>query len=241
MNRRAELPLSEVATPVDAGRRSHLDAAVRDTALGVVLAGGESSRMGRTKALLPFGPTDQPLVLRAAQTLHACCGVVEVAAGGLAPVEAAVRGHFSTIEDAGERAEDGRRVGPLGAIGAALDRCVDLDRKFVLVLGCDMPLVTAADFAPLTRAVQGGADAAWYYADGRDHPLCAAFACATVDAARSALERGARRVVALLDERGTHGRTLRLERLHAGKKSRDRLMNVNTPRDYDQARESPTV
>ncbi|MEL6906800.1 MAG: NTP transferase domain-containing protein, partial [Planctomycetota bacterium] len=105
-----------------------------------------------------------------------------------------------------------------------------------LVVPCDMPLVTAAELSPLLEAVARGADAAFYRVEDRDQPLCAAYSVRCVRAAHAALERGQRRVVALLDGTGADGRGLRVQRLDPGEKSAGRLMNVNAPEDYDRAR-----
>lgn len=211
----------------------------RDVVLGVVLAGGRSSRMGEPKALLPFGPDGQPLVDWVARSLEPLVGRVEVAAGGRAEVARALGGAYETFEDAACRAvaaDEGRNVGPLGALAAALDRAEALGCSAALVVPCDMPLVTAAELSPLLEAVARGADAAFYRVEDRDQPLCAAYSVRCVRAAHAALERGQRRVVALLDGTGADGRGLRVQRLDPGEKSAGRLMNVNAPEDYDRAR-----
>lgn len=125
---------------------------------GILLTGGASSRMGRDKATIQIGGAT--LAERAASVLRAAAApVVAVgpeAGSGLAHV-------------------DDPRIGPLVAIDKGLkallvQRCVGP----VIVLACDMPLITAdllLDIASRRR----GADAVVPIAGGRLQPLCAAY------------------------------------------------------------------
>lgn len=95
--------------------------------LGVVLAGGESSRMGRDKALLAW--QGQPLIERQLAVLRAA-GVDEVLVSG-------ERASYGGIADARPRA------GPLGGLAGIADKISDLDAD-LLVIPVDMPLLGAA-------------------------------------------------------------------------------------------------
>lgn len=128
-------------------------------------------------------------------------------------------------------------AGPLAALVAALDRAAAEHCDTVLALACDMPLVTPAELEPLVAAISEGADAALWVVDGIEQPLCAAYSVACAQPAREALERGARRLVATFDPlQGASAAGLRVRRLEPNENSRLRLMNVNTPGDYDSAR-----
>lgn len=204
--------------------------------LGVVFAGGLSSRMGRPKALLPWpraAGEDTTFISRAVHWLGGQCTVVEVAAGAqwseISRTLPEAAG-FPFLEDA----EPG--VGPLGGLVAALERCVELGLDGALVLACDMPLVEESDVTPLIARLREGADIALWSVDGFEQPLCAVYGVRAAQAARLALDNKARRPVAIFDALAADGRPLRVDRLIPDKNSRVRLMNVNTPRDYDLAR-----
>src|SRR3954468_8017049 len=69
--------------------------------------------------------------------------------------------------------------GPLGGIHAALS---EARSDVVLVIACDMPYVTAP-FADYLFSLAGTASIVVPRSDGRDHPLCAVYTRACVDAA----------------------------------------------------------
>lgn len=193
--------------------------------LGLLLAGGRSERMGRAKAIMAWG--DGRMIDVGTQALAEVCGDVLVAGGevgdlGLAPDR--------LIPDALPCA------GPLGAIVAGLTEAERRGIRGVLVLACDMPLVTRDELVPLRDAVRAGADAALWRVDGVAQPLCAAYASTLAPSARRVLEGGSRRPVALFSGAATDGRPWVVETFEADQNSAVRLMNVNTERDYDRAR-----
>jgi len=209
--------------------------------LGVVLAGGRSERMGECKALLPWpGPPGEgpaPMLLHAARALARVTERVSVAPGAQAAVaEAAAAAGLDVLADAGEPRAGEVSVGPLGAIAAGLEVALARRLDGVLALACDMPRVGAGELEPLLGALAGGADAAMWCLDGRDQPLCAAYGLACLEPAQEALARGERRVVAPLDPPATGGRGPVVARLVPDAKSALRLLNVNTPADYDLGR-----
>lgn len=192
--------------------------------LGLVLAGGRSERMGRSKALMAWG--EGRMLDACRQALAESCADVLVAGGqlgdlGLPPDR--------LIADAVPGA------GPLGAIVAGLTEAERRGARGVLVLACDMPLVTQAELGPLLDALRVGADAALWRVDGVLQPLCAAYASTLASSARRALERGSRRPVAVFSGAATDGRPWNVETFEADQNSAVRLMNVNTPTDYDRA------
>ncbi|MEM8713999.1 MAG: NTP transferase domain-containing protein, partial [Planctomycetota bacterium] len=128
---------------------------------------------------------------------------------------------------------------------ASLRRARSLNLDGVLALACDMPFVEPEDLDPLLSGLRGGADVArWIVPDAsaepgsapRPQPLVAAYRCTVEDAAEQALARGARRLVAIDEESAAGGRRLRIEGIVAQENSVFRLVNVNTPTDYDAAR-----
>jgi hypothetical protein len=114
---------------------------------GFVLAGGRSTRMGRDKALLPWG---------AGTLLEHIAGVVRETLGNVAVIGREIP---DLIPD----------CGPLGGLLTALQN-TDADR--VLIVACDMPHLTPELLRDLGR---GDADAMVAETDGRLHPLCASY------------------------------------------------------------------
>ena len=180
--------------------------------------------MGRSKALMPWGKGR--MLDAGMEALTETCDRVLVAGGEVGDLGVPQE---SLIPDAMAGA------GPLGAIVAGLGEAERCGARGVLVLACDMPLVTAAELAPLLDAVEAGADAALWRVDGVTQPLCAAYGTSLAASARGVLARGSRRPVALFAGSATDGRPWRVETLEPDQNSAVRLMNVNTERDYDQA------
>ncbi len=108
---------------------SHLDAA------GFVLAGGQSSRMGRDKALLPLA--GRPLIQHAMSILRDA-GLKAAIAGARAPI--AEFGPVIADSRAGE--------GPLGGICAAL---ASNSARYAVFLPVDLPMLPASLIAYLVH------------------------------------------------------------------------------------------
>ncbi|MGH9591177.1 MAG: molybdenum cofactor guanylyltransferase [Terracidiphilus sp.] len=116
--------------------------AEHELAAGFVLAGGESRRMGRNKALAEFA--GEPLILRALKLLRDA---------GLRPRIAGARAELGQFAPVIADAEPGR--GPLAGVCAALAFCQDPRAVFVPV---DLPLLPASLLSLLaTRAAITGA------------------------------------------------------------------------------------
>ena len=183
---------------------------------GYVLAGGQSSRMGRDKALLELeGAT---LLRRAFDLLVSVCGAATV----VGP-----RARYSSlglplIEDARQG------CGPLAGIEAALADCSSrAAAPWALVVACDMPGLESDALAAL---LDEAAHAAGVHAvvpvsaDGRREPLCALYRPVALDAVRKQLETGHFKLldlIALLPSR-----VVRMDRPH-------HFLNVNRPEDWE--------
>lgn len=175
-------------------------------AIGLVLAGGRSRRMGQDKRqLLVDG---ERWVERAVRLLRRHCprGFVSVGAG---EPESEIGG-WPILDDPPPA---GR--GPLVGIHAGLRRAAGLD---LCVLACDYPLMDDALLGricdtPLEADVRLARDEA-----GRDHPLVARWSAALVDEVGRAVAAGELRVRSLLEG-------LTVERVDGGRA----LTNVNDP------------
>jgi molybdenum cofactor guanylyltransferase len=118
----------------------------RDAA-GVVLAGGQSSRMGRGKALLLFA--GQPLIANALSILHQ--------AGLPATIAGANSAHSSTLAAYGPIIEDPEPgLGPLAGICAALSATSlsPASARYAVFLPVDLPFVPPSLIAYLLRSAQ---------------------------------------------------------------------------------------
>jgi molybdopterin-guanine dinucleotide biosynthesis protein A len=109
-----------------------------DLAAGFVLAGGQSTRMGRDKALLPFA--GQPLVAHALSTLREA---------GLPISIAGARSSLAAFAPIVEDAQPG--LGPLSGICAALS---STSARLAVFLPVDLPLLPASLVAFLLRHAQ---------------------------------------------------------------------------------------
>lgn len=195
-------------------------------ALGYVLAGGASRRFGSDKALVELA--GKALLARTLDTMKAS-GVTEVRIIGATQIY----GHFGPrcISDKwpGE--------GPFGGIITALGSTVT-DKygcQWNLILGCDMPFLTAEWLAFLVaRSKESEADVLVARSARGLEPLCACWRTSALPKLQAAFEQGARKVtdamrllnVEILDE--THWTRF---------DSDGRLFwNMNTPQDYEEAR-----
>mgnify|MGYP005848645505 CR=1 FL=1 len=177
---------------------------------GFVLVGGRSRRMGRDKALLPYGGS--VLAGFVART-------VEAAAGSVKLVGAPERyGHLGVEMIADLRPD----AGPLGGIEAALTATA---AEWNLIVACDMPGASVRILRELLdTAERCGADCVVPLdSDGRPQPLCAAYHRRCRSAVTSALDQGRRAVRDLLP------------RLRCVSWTADTdcwLENLNTPTDW---------
>jgi molybdenum cofactor cytidylyltransferase len=121
----------------------------------IVLAGGKSSRMGRTKALLPTGRGSETFLERVARTLSSA---------GIEDIVVVVGADAAVIKGATLQLPSGVRIvdnpdferGQVTSLVAGL-RAVDTSRApAVLVTLIDVPLVTSATVRTLMAVQQGG-------------------------------------------------------------------------------------
>lgn len=186
----------------------------------VVLCGGESTRMGRPKALLPFG--GETLLARVLRACAAACGELVVVAAreqelpGLPPGATVVR-------------DEVPRSGPLEglAVGLAAARA-----PAAFCTPCDVPFLRPALVERLFDAL-GGAAAAQAEVDGFPQPLLAVYRTSLAGKAARLVREDRRRVIFLVEGE-------RVVRLPAGEvRAADpdlaSFRNCNTPGEYDAA------
>ena len=139
--------------------------AERRSVRALVLAGGESRRMGEDKAAIEID--GQAMLARTAALAESVCEGVHVSVRSRAASDA-LRRRWPLIEDAPE----GR--GPLAGILGALRTLPDADW---LVLACDLPRLDIATLEALLSAASARPEAAAVAMqserDGTPEPLCA--------------------------------------------------------------------
>lgn len=193
--------------------------------LGVVIAGGLSSRFGSPKALAQVG--GRRVVDRVITALREALGHVDIVCIANDATIAAKIGLPS-------RADLITGIGALGGLHAALLWARARDCRGILAAGCDMPFLEPALLrALLARAP--GADAVLPASEGPRgvEPLCAWYGTACIDAIEAAVQAGNTRMIGFHDavrvvqlplaEVSTFGDPARL------------FMNLNTPEDRDEA------
>ncbi len=185
-----------------------------------ILAGGESSRMGRDKALLELDGV--PMIVRMMRLVEAVVGRATI----VGDAESYQRLALNAISD------DWPGAGPLGAIATALRAS---DCGWNLIVACDLPYLTREwlEFL-IDRAIRSNADAVLPMNDRGAEPLCAMYAKTCEAAIWLALDRGVRKVTHSLAH-------LRIEYLipeewRAFDSDGLLFKNMNSPQDYEQAR-----
>ena len=195
---------------------------------GYVLSGGASSRFGRDKALVRF--STRPLLLEIVALAKSCTSKVAVVASAQKYPD--LDAHLEIIEDRwpGE--------GPLGGIITALEHTAANDRfaEWNLILGCDMPFLTAEWLQFLvTHAGESNKEIQVilpHSAHGPE-PLCACYRTSAADALKSVFDRGVRKVTQALKEVRTE---VLDESVWKRFDSAGRLFwNMNTPADFAEA------
>ena len=154
----------------------------------LLLAGGASRRMGRPKALLPYGETT--LAEHVVDTLAAAFDEVLIGANDPVAVPAALLTLYRRVADLH------RDAGPLAGIEAGLAAA---QHDTLFAVACDMPLVTGELATAIVEATQGH-DAAVPRIGGRPEPACAAYRRQAAGPIAAALREGRRKAAEVLEE-----------------------------------------
>ena len=191
------------------------------TAGGIVLCGGKSTRMGRSKALLPFGP--ETMLQRVVRLLGSVVQpIVAVAAvdQALPTLPASV---IVTRDERGGR-------GPLEGLRAGL-KALPPEIEGAYVTSCDVPLLVPGFVGQMLDLTEGF-DIAVMEVDGFAHPLSAVYCRTTLPYIEDLLARDRLRPAFLFD-------AVRTRRITAAEITSDpdlrTLRNLNTPEDYQRA------
>jgi molybdenum cofactor guanylyltransferase len=192
------------------------ESAVKATA--VVLAGGKSSRMGQTKALLVFD--GEPLIAHIVRALKRLFGAVVIVAAPeqeLPPLTAAL------VRD------EVAYQGPVGGIYYGLRAA---GAEFCFITSCDAPFLNTALIAYLIAQIPAY-DVVVPYWEDRYQPLHAVYRKSVLPLLKDQLERGELRPVYLFDKVRT--RKIDEDEIKSFDPYGLSFLNMNTPQDYQAA------
>jgi len=198
------------------------------SASAVILAGGQSQRMGREKAALPFGRTTilQRLIAELRREFNDLIVAARPKAHETSTIEDLLSAGPSVVTLLRDEAAD------LGA-AAALARGLRAARnEVVFVCSCDLPLM-CADVARALCGKIGHSEAVIPEIGGRLQPLYAAYHRQCAGAISAGIAGGERRLTALV----TQLNLLRVGETELRSLDSDltSFLNVNTPEDYSRA------
>lgn len=183
---------------------------------GFVVAGGRSRRMGRDKALLPWG--DATLLDHALARLRDVTDDVRILCGSEERyADRGVQVVTDLVSDAS----------PLGGLLAGLTAT---DKPLTLLLGVDLPLVPSTLLRFLVE-IAPGADAVVPFSHRDREPLCAAYGRSCLDPIRASVARGDLRMDAFWPE--VRVRRVTPSELSAFGDPVVLFSNVNSPEDHE--------
>jgi molybdenum cofactor guanylyltransferase len=188
---------------------------------GVVLCGGKSTRMGTSKAMLPFGP--ETMLQRVVRLLSEVVSPIVV----VAAIDQDLPQLPSSVIVTRDENEG---LGPLEGLRAglkALPNTVDA----AYVTSCDVPLLETG-FVRQMIDLASDYDIAVMEIDGFTHPLSAVYRRATLPSVDDLLANNRLRPVFLFDAAKT--RRVKPEEMTSDPGLRT-LRNLNTREDYERA------
>jgi molybdenum cofactor guanylyltransferase len=197
----------------------------------VINAGGESRRMGRTKARLPLPGTQLPLITHMLRRL-APLVTQEMIVVTNDPTLLAECGLATLARGAPDAYPEG---GPLGGIATGLRFCPD----WAIVVACDLPLINPLVFSYLQQLVVEQADGKlpWQaivpVVDGHAQPLHALYHTSVLPVIERALANGERRAAGFLPQVAT--RWVSEAELRPFDPELHSFFNTNTPKEWAEA------
>lgn len=165
--------------------------AIKSDITAVILAGGQSRRLGRDKAVETFAgePLIRRVIRRASDAVSAPQVVVVVADSARAPALPLDESHQTAVDVF-------PNCGSLGGIYTGLNASATL---WSLVTACDMPFLSAPLLANMA-ALRDGVDAVVPVVDGRPEPTHALYSRRCVPAIESRLRAGQLKISGFFDD-----------------------------------------
>lgn len=192
------------------------------TTAGIVLCGGKSTRMGTSKAMLPFGP--ETMLQRVVRLLGSEVEPIVVVAAREQELPELPAGVIVTRDERESR-------GPLEGLRAGL-KALPASANAAYVTSCDVPLLAPAFVARMIELL-GENDIAVMEIDGFPHPLSAIYRRSTLPQVEGLLAQDRLRPVFLFDAVKT--RRVRPEEMASVDPELLTLRNLNTREDYLEA------
>jgi molybdopterin-guanine dinucleotide biosynthesis protein A len=189
------------------------------TAGGIVLCGGRSTRMGVSKATLPFGP--ETMLQRVVRLLGTVVTPIVAVAAGEQELPKLPDDVIITRDEREQR-------GPLEGLRAGLKALPD-SVDIAYVTSCDVPLLVPG-FVTQMIELLGEHDIAVMEIDGFPHPLSAVYRRDTLPHVESLLAQDKLRPVFLFDAVRT--RRVQPEEMIPVDPELHTLRNLNTREDY---------
>ncbi|HEV2946118.1 MAG TPA: molybdenum cofactor guanylyltransferase, partial [Gemmataceae bacterium] len=194
----------------------------RISAGGIVLCGGQSKRMGRPKAWLPFG--SETMLERVVRLMSEVVDLIVVVAAPDQEVPPLHEGVLLTRDE-----EKGK--GPLQGLSAGL-RALSGKVDAAYLSSCDVPLLRPA-FVRRVLDLLGDHAICVPYVDGFHHPMAAVYRVGILDQVDRLLAENRLRPIFLFETVPT--RLAESHELLDIDPTLQSLRNLNTPEDYQQA------
>jgi molybdopterin-guanine dinucleotide biosynthesis protein A len=188
----------------------------------IVLCGGKSTRMGTSKALLPFGP--ETMLQRVVRLLGTTASPIVAVAARDQELPALPADVIVTRDEREAR-------GPLEGLRAGLKALPELVEA-AYVTSCDVPLLAPA-FVAHMRELLGDHDIAVMEIDGFTHPLSAIYRRSVLPHVESLLAQDRLRPAFLFDAVRT--RRVSPDEMRPVDPDLRTLRNLNTKEDYEAA------
>jgi len=192
------------------------------TTAGIILCGGRSSRMGRPKAWLPFGP--ELMLQRMARILNEVVSPIVVVAAPDQDVPPLAR-EVLIVRDEREG------FGPLQGLAAGL-QALKGRAEAVYLSSCDVPFLQQA-FVRRLIDLRGEHAICVPQVGGYHHPLAAVYRLDVLDTVNRLLAENRLRPVFLFESLPT--RIVEASELADVDPTFQSLRNLNTPEDYEAA------
>lgn len=189
---------------------------------GIILCGGESTRMGRPKMSLPFGA--ETMLERATRMIGSVVEPVVVVAS---PSQELPDFHENVIIARDEVPQ----LGPLGGLAVGLSR-LRSHVEAAYVSGCDVPLLKPEFVRHLIERI--GSHELVILRDGKyHHPLAAVYRTNLEDRVRELIAENRLRPFFLIES--VNSLIIDVDEMRTVDPNLDSLRNVNTPEDYAAA------
>jgi molybdopterin-guanine dinucleotide biosynthesis protein A len=189
---------------------------------GVILAGGESRRLGRNKALVRIG--GRPLIERVVETIAPLTAEVIVVVAS--PEQAAALPLPRSVRVVSDRYPG------CGSLGGIFSGLAASGEPWTLVVACDMPFLDPTLLRHL-MAARRGVDAVVPYLEGQPQPLHALYRKTCLVPMERMLRAGQLKIAPLFAAvRVRYADETTIDRIDPSHRS---FFNINTPADVEEA------